>query len=254
MTHMTDHLLSISGLVLKKHGRTILDHIQLELPPGRILTILGPSGCGKTTLLRTIAGLEAPPSGTIRVNGQVLNEDGKQQPPQKRPLGMIFQTLALWPHLRVGQNIALGLRQLGLSRQARKEKTQDALHRMQLEGHASRYPNQLSVGEQQRVALARSLVLEPELLLLDEPFSHLDWSLRRNLIALIKSLDSGIVFVTHDQLDGLSMGQRLAIMDKGRIVQEGEQEEVIKNPATEFVRDFLSTLADLATIRAQSSQ
>lgn len=213
--------------------------VSFELPEDQILTILGPSGCGKTTLLRIIAGLQKPDEGTVWINGQKMNGTGTWVAPQQRSVGMIFQTLALWPHLTVEGNIGLGLKARGIKKADRDSTIEEVLEKLQMVQHLKRYPHTLSVGEQQRVALARALVLQPRLLLLDEPFSHLDLDLREDLITLIKGLTATIIFVTHDQHDALAMGGLLAIMCKGRLEQIGKQEEILQNPASEFVRYFV---------------
>lgn len=213
--------------------------VSFELPEGQILTILGPSGCGKTTMLRVIAGLQKPDGGIVWINGQKMNGPQTWITPQKRLVGMIFQNLALWPHLRVRDNIGLGLKERGIKKGERNTIIQDILKRLGLACLLKRYPHTLSAGEQQRVALARALVLKPRLLLLDEPFSHLDWPLRQDLISLIKGLKTTIIFVTHDQLDALAMGGLLGIMQKGRLEQIGKQEKILQNPASEFVRYFV---------------
>jgi ABC-type Fe3+/spermidine/putrescine transport system ATPase subunit len=239
---VTDFLLEINNLYLSYNDQEILSGLNIALPRDRILTILGPSGCGKTTLLRVIAGLQKPDSGTIIINGNLSNAPGVYLSPQVRNIGLIFQTLALWPHMTVQKNIELGLKQSKMSQNRRKEAVENILGQVHLNGYQDRLPHSLSIGEQQRVALARCLVLKPKLLLLDEPFAHLDWGLRQELIFLIKGIQAGIIFVTHDQLDAFSMGELLAIMDKGRLLQVNEQKNVLKDPATDFVKNFLSRL------------
>lgn len=240
---MATPLLEIENLeVCLPKARPLLQDISFRLSRNKILTILGPSGSGKTTLLRVIAGLQSPASGSIWINGKQVNGKNAQVPPRDRDVGFIFQTLALWPHLTVQQNIELGLKSRQRSQGIRNTTVRNILGQVHLQGYERRYPHTLSVGEQQRVALARSLVLEPALLLLDEPFSHLDWDLRQDLIQLLRSLNTTRIFVTHDQLDAISIGGELAILEQGQLLQKGDWTEIIKNPATSFVRDFLSTL------------
>jgi ABC-type Fe3+/spermidine/putrescine transport system ATPase subunit len=222
-----------------------LAEVSLDLDDAGVLTVLGPSGCGKTTLLRVIAGLDRPDSGRIHIGGRAVNGSGLFRPPQERPLAMIFQELALWPHMTVSENISLGLRALGRTRDERRVTTEQMLERLEISATRKRYPHTLSAGQRQRVALARALVLEPRLLLMDEPFAHLDWPLRQELITLLGQLAPAMVFVTHDQLDALAMHGTLAIMRSGRIEQMGPATEVIANPATAFVGDFLSSLGKL---------
>jgi len=238
-------LLQVDHLEKRFGGRMVLDDVSFGLPRDQILTILGPSGCGKTTLLRVIAGLEKPEQGTVRIQGKKMNGPGFWVPPQERGVAMIFQNLALWPHLNVRGNIGLGLKVRPMDRKQRNGMIDDILDRLRMNTHADRFPHELSVGEQQRVALARSLVLQPRILLLDEPFSHLDWDLRQDLIGLIKGLEATMVFVTHDQLDAFSAGGLMAVMQKGALEQLGTQKDILNRPATPFVRRFVKAPAAL---------
>jgi spermidine/putrescine transport system ATP-binding protein len=232
--------ISIIGLRKDFDGVTAVDGIDLEIEAGEFFTLLGPSGCGKTTTLRMLGGFEQPTQGQILLDGV----DVAQSPPHKRPVNTVFQSYALFPHLDVHQNVGYGLRwRRDLDKRTRDASVARALELVQLGGYARRRPHQLSGGQQQRVALARALVLEPSVLLLDEPLGALDAKLRHSLRAELASLQREVgitfVFVTHDQEEALEMSTRLAVMDRGRVVQLGTPQEVYTEPLTEFVADFL---------------
>jgi spermidine/putrescine transport system ATP-binding protein len=216
-----------------------VDGIDLEIPPGEFFTLLGPSGCGKTTTLRMIAGFERPTSGRIVLDGV----DVARVPPHKRSVNTVFQSYALFPHLNVAGNIAFGLKYHKLAKEERQRRVAEVLESVRMEGFAQRKPEQLSGGQQQRVALARALVLTPRVLLLDEPLGALDARLRKDLQVELKTLQNEVgitfVFVTHDQEEALTMSDRLAVMNDGRIEQAGSPREVYEEPTTEFVADFL---------------
>lgn len=211
----------------------------IRLEQGEILCLLGPSGCGKTTLLRMIAGLEKPDSGAILFEAR----DIANVPPYQRGFGMMFQDFALFPHKNVRDNIAFGLRMKGVSPKEISEHVSRVLDVVELEGLADRTINQLSGGEQQRVALGRALAPGPRLLMLDEPLGALDRALRERLMldlrAILKRVGMTAVYVTHDQTEAFSVGDRLAVMNAGRIVQTGPPREIYENPATPFVAQFL---------------
>ena len=221
--------------------------LDLEIGQGQFVGVLGPSGCGKTTLLRCLAGLEAPDTGRIRFGERTVVdvEAGVQEPPQRRGLGMVFQDLALWPHLTVFENVAYTLR-------ARKDtadladRVHDALAKVQLPAHADRYPHQLSGGQQQRVAFARAVVDRPPVLLMDEPLSALDAALRvdlrAELTALTRSLGLTAVYVTHDQHEAMSMADRIVVLQDGFVRQDGAPETVYQRPTSRFVADFIGRL------------
>ena len=221
-----------------------INRIQLEVEQGEMLTLLGPSGCGKTTTLRCIAGLEKPDEGDIVIDGKPMLSQGFV-PSSKRGIGMVFQNYAVWPHMKVFNNIVYGLKLQKLSRQVIQEKAQNVLALVGLEGLEDRYPAQLSGGQQQRVALARALVTNPKVLLLDEPLSNLDAKLREELRFEIKNLvrRMGItsVYVTHDQAEAMVISDRIAVMDSGNVVQIGKPEEIYEKPANTFVADFIGT-------------
>jgi len=216
-----------------------VDNVSLEIRPGELFFLLGPSGCGKTTLLRMIAGFIEPTAGTIRFSGR----DVTRTPPNKRNTGMVFQSYALWPHMTVAQNVAFGLGVRRVRGGEKARRVSDALSQVRMEGLATRRPTQLSGGQQQRVALARALVVRPDVLLLDEPLSNLDAKLRLDLRSEIRRVckQAGLttVYVTHDQKEALSMADRVAIMDAGRVVQVGGPRELYRRPHSRFVAEFL---------------
>lgn len=216
-----------------------LDHVSLSVADGSFMVLLGPSGCGKTTLLRCIAGLEAPDTGEILLRGERI--DGI--PVWKRRVNTVFQSYALFPHMTVAQNIAFGLQMDKLPKEEIAHKVQAALSLVRLSDLGARRPNQLSGGQQQRVALARALAKQPEVLLLDEPLSALDLKLRRGMQLELKRLQQEthitFILVTHDQDEAMSMGDEVAVFDSGRIVQVGSPREVYLRPRTRFVADFI---------------
>ncbi len=222
-----------------------VNRIQLEVNKGEMITLLGPSGCGKTTTLRCIAGLETPEEGDIVIDGKPMLSQGFVQP-SKRGIGMVFQNYAVWPHMKVFNNIVYGLKIQKLSKGQIKDKGQKVLELVGLDGLGERYPSQLSGGQQQRVALARALVGNPKVLLLDEPLSNLDAKLREELRFEIKSLvrRMGItsVYVTHDQAEAMVISDRIAVMNSGNVVQLGTAQEIYKKPANKFVADFIGTM------------
>jgi spermidine/putrescine transport system ATP-binding protein len=216
-----------------------VDHVSLTIRPNEFFTLLGPSGCGKTTLLRMIAGLETVDAGKILLDGQ----DIAPLPAYKRPVNTVFQSYALFPHMTVADNIGFGLRMLGKPENEIKKSIADSLSLVRMDGMADRKPAQLSGGQQQRVALARALVARPKILLLDESLSALDYKLRKEMQVELKRLqrDTGItfIFVTHDQDEALSMSDRIAVMDSGKVAQLGTPQEIYHQPATRFVAGFI---------------
>ncbi len=235
--------LELSHLSRRFTDYPALDDVSLVIAPGEFLALLGPSGSGKTTLLRILAGLDYPDAGTVRLDG----DDFLAAQAHKRKVGLVFQHYALFRHLTVAENVAFGLRVR--SRKARPsraqitERVQQLLKRVQLDDHGHRYPSQLSGGQRQRVALARALAVEPDLLLLDEPFGALDAqvrvTLRRWLRELHEDLELTTVFVTHDQEEALGLADRIAVMNRGRIEQVGSPEAIYQQPATPFVCEFI---------------
>lgn len=236
-------ILETRGLAKSFHGATVLDHIDLDLAPGTLTAIVGSSGCGKTTLLRLIAGFENPDAGTIVIAGRQVASPAAAVPPHRRSVGYVAQDGALFPHLTVGQNIAYGLP--GTARNAAvRARVAELLDTVSLDGDfASRRPHQLSGGQQQRVALARALAREPDLMLLDEPFSALDTGLRaatRKAVAgLLAQAGVTTLLVTHDQEEALSIADQVAVMRDGRFTQVGSPEQVYRRPADRFTADFL---------------
>jgi iron(III) transport system ATP-binding protein len=241
--------IEIQNLFKRFKSVVAINHIQLEINQGEMLTLLGPSGCGKTTTLRCIAGLEKPDEGDIVIDGKPMLSRGFVQP-SKRGIGMVFQNYAVWPHMKVYNNIVYGLKLQRLSRPLIREKAQKVLEMVGLNGLEDRYPSQLSGGQQQRVALARALVGNPKVLLLDEPLSNLDAKLREELRFEIKSLvrRMGItsVYVTHDQAEAMVISDRVAVMESGNVVQIAPPEEIYQKPANKFVADFIGAMNFIA--------
>jgi len=224
-----------------------VDRLDLQIEAGEFLTLLGPSGCGKTTVLRTIAGLEMPDQGEIRVGGKKVfsSQEGLFVPPAKRGVGLVFQSYALWPHMNVFENVAFGLQIQKQEKKQVTERVDSALNYMRLEGLGQRYPQQLSGGQQQRVALARMLVTQPAIFLMDEPLSNLDAKLRMEMRAEIKRLhresQATTVYVTHDQSEALTMSTKVAVMNKGTLQQVAPPREIYKRPSNLFVADFIGS-------------
>lgn len=235
----TDAFLRIER-VAKRFGDTLaVDDVSLDVARGTFFSLLGASGSGKTTLLRMLAGFEAPDMGRVWIDG----EDVTDVPPHRRPVNMMFQSYALFPHMNVAENVAFGLRQDGWSAIDRRRRVEEMLSLVRLEEHARRKPHQLSGGERQRVALARALAKHPKLLLLDEPLAALDRKLREEtqleLAALQRRLGITFVMVTHDQDEAMTMSDRIAVMDKGRVLQVGAPAEVYESPNCRHVAQFL---------------
>ena len=228
---------------LEKHfgGVRAVDGVSLDVGAGEFFSLLGPSGCGKTTTLRMIGGFELPTGGKILLR----DRDVTMEPPDKRPVNMVFQSYALFPHLDVGENVAFGLKRRKVEKGEITQRVGEALDLVRLGDYARRKPNQLSGGQQQRVALARALVNRPNVLLLDEPLGALDLKLRRQLQIELKRIqvEVGItfVYVTHDQEEALTMSDRIAVMHAGKVEQLGTPEELYERPATRFVADFIGT-------------
>ena len=223
-------------------GFVAVDDTNLSIRKGEIFALLGGSGCGKSTLLRCLGGFEKPTSGKIHLDGQVMND----LPPYERPINMMFQSYALFPHMTVEQNIAFGLKQDGLAKDAIKKRVEDMLALVQLAKLAKRKPHQLSGGQQQRVALARSLAKGPKLLLLDEPMGALDKKLRSQmqleLVDIIEKSGVTCVMVTHDQEEAMTMATRIALMDAGRIRQVGTPDEIYESPTSRFAAEFIGSI------------
>jgi ABC-type Fe3+/spermidine/putrescine transport system ATPase subunit len=240
---MTDQqpAIRLTGLTKEFGAVTAVDHVDLEIAAGEFFSMLGPSGSGKTTVLRLIAGFEQPTDGTIELFGQ----DVTRRAPFDRDVNTVFQDYALFPHMNVLDNVAYGLRVRGIGRKERNERAIRALSSVRLEQLAGRKPSQLSGGQRQRVALARATVVEPKVLLLDEPLGALDLKLREQMQVELKEIqrDLGItfIFVTHDQEEALTLSDRIAVFNNGRIEQLGTPAELYERPGSRFVADFVGT-------------
>jgi putative spermidine/putrescine transport system ATP-binding protein len=234
--------LELRGLKKVLGGRVIIEDLNLDVQKGEMISLLGPSGCGKTTTLRMIAGFLQVDAGEIRLAGKDVTHLG----PDKRPSAMVFQNYALWPHMSAAKNVAYPLKIRGLSKAEINEKVEAALELVNLLHHKNSRPGQISGGEQQRVALARALIQEPEVLLLDEPLSNLDAKLREKVREDIRELQRRLgittVVVTHDQEEALSISDRIAVMNSGRIEQFSTPQDLYRYPATEYVASFIGSL------------
>jgi len=231
--------ITIQELTKRFSGSVVLSSVNLQIESGELFFLLGPSGCGKTTLLRHIAGFYTPDAGKIWFD----DEDVTRLPAHKRGTGMMFQSYALWPHLNVAQNVAFGLEERKRPRREIEHRVSEALEQVKLDGLGSRKIQQLSGGQQQRVALARALVIRPKCLLLDEPLSNLDAKLRLEMRTeirhIVKQHGLTAIYVTHDRDEALSMADRMAIMDAGKLIQVGAAPEIYLNPATRMVAEFI---------------
>jgi len=243
--------IKLESLIKRFDDFTAVDDISVEIRAGEFFSLLGPSGCGKTTTLRMVAGFEPPTSGEILLDGV----DVGNWPPHRRNVNTVFQSYALFPFLTVAENVAFGMKYKSVPKSERDDRVAEALGLVQLTGYEHRRPNQLSGGQQQRVALARALVLRPSVLLLDEPLGALDAKLRRalqvELGALQKQVGITFLYVTHDQEEALTMSDRLAVMNNGKIVQLGTPEEVYNEPVDAYVADFLG-VSNLMDARVES--
>ena len=234
--------LRIQSLVKRYGDATVVDSVSLDIKQGEIFALLGSSGCGKSTLLRMLAGFEKPSSGKILLEG----DDLTRLAPNERPVNMMFQSYALFPHLSVWDNVAFGLRREGLGKSEVSIRVEEMLKLVQLEAFAKRKPHQLSGGQQQRVALARSLAKKPKLLLLDEPLGALDKKLRERtqleLVEIIHSVGVTCVMVTHDQEEAMTMASRIGVMSQGQIMQVGKPGDIYETPSCKFVADFIGSV------------
>lgn len=236
----------------KKFGNTpVLENIQFYAEQGEFITLLGPSGCGKSTLLRCIAGLEQPSGGTIIINRQEIQD----LPPQQRQMGMVFQNYALFPNMSALDNILFGLKIAKVPTEERLERAKKIIDLVELNGREHFYPDELSGGQKQRVALARSLVMNPRILLLDEPFSALDAKIRKNLRAQVreiqKELNLTTIFVTHDQQEALMISDKILLMYRGKIEQQGDAQSIYTAPVSTFAAGFIGNYNVIAREHAQ---
>jgi putative spermidine/putrescine transport system ATP-binding protein len=242
--------------VVKTYGNFhAADHISIDIQPGEFITLLGPSGSGKTTLLNLVAGFQTPNEGEILVDGKAI----QSIPPHRRGFGMVFQSYALFPNMTVTQNVAFPLRMAGVDRATTERRVGETLEIMRLSEHAAKMPSQMSGGQQQRVAIARSIVMRPRVVLMDEPLSALDRRLRESIQIEIRdlhqTLGSTILFVTHDQGEALTMSDRIAVLESGKIVQIGTPVEIYRHPTNRFVASFVgeSNLVDAEIVQKSGS-
>jgi iron(III) transport system ATP-binding protein len=248
--------IELRGLSRRFGSHVALHPLDLTMEDGEFVTLLGPSGCGKTTTLRLLAGFMAPDDGEIWVDGQMISSPAGTVPPERREMGMVFQSYALWPHMTVFENVAFGLRVQRVPTASRRQRVEQALDLVGLTGLGNRLPSALSGGQQQRVALARSLVTEPSILLLDEPLSNLDVNLRERMRDELKDLHArtGItfVYVTHDQAEAIALSSRIAVMESGRLRQYATPIDIYERPADRFVAGFMGA-ANLLDARVLAS-
>ena len=239
---MSDPIVSIRNISKQFDSVLALDDVSIDIRPGEIFALLGPSGCGKSTLLRVISGFESPTSGELLLDG----EDMTQLPPNKRPINMVFQSYAVFPHMNVETNVAYGLKMDRVPSDEIKTRVATALAQVHLEEFAKRMPDQLSGGQRQRVALARALVKKPRVLLLDEPLSALDAKLRDamrlELVKLQETVGITFIIVTHDQAEAMAMADRIAVLESGKLRQVATPEELYSNPIDGFVADFIGNI------------
>ena len=238
-------MLRLENLNLSLGKKKILEDVTFDLKEGELLCLLGPSGCGKTSTLRAIAGLETPDSGFVQLNGKTVSNRNSVTPPYERDIGFLFQDFALFPHLTVAENISYGLSKL--SKTAAKNRTEELLQQIGLSEQAKKYPHMLSGGEQQRVALARARAPEPRLLLLDEPFSGLDVSLRQQIreetIQILKENEIASIIVTHDPEEAMLFADKIVLMQNGRVIQKGSPNTLYTNPINSFSAEFFGDIS-----------
>ncbi|HYC37868.1 MAG TPA: ABC transporter ATP-binding protein [Usitatibacter sp.] len=259
---MSKQAVLVEGLGKSFGSSKVVSEVSLAIGAGEIVALLGPSGCGKTTTLRCLAGLEHPDEGRITIGGRVVFDAASRValPPEKRNVGMMFQSYAVWPHMTIFENVAYGLRIQGLPASEIRSRVEAGLRDVGLADKASRFPATLSGGEQQRVALARSMMTQPGVLLMDEPLSNLDLKLRERmrleLRDVLKRLGVTAVYVTHDQADAMVLADRLVIMSAGRVIEMGEPRQVYERPKSQFASEFLGTanVVDFAAVEADGDR
>jgi iron(III) transport system ATP-binding protein len=244
--------IDLEGITLRHSERRVIDGLSLTVEPGEVLALLGPSGSGKTSVLRIILGFVTPEAGTVRLSGEVASEAGRLVVlPEERGLAVVFQDLALWPHLSVAGNLSFGLESKGVPRPEREARIRAILQRVGLSSKERSHPGQLSGGERQRVAIARALVLDPRAVLLDEPLSNLDVGLKRELLHifrdLLKERRTTAVYVTHDLREAAALGDRIAVLEEGHVVQEGMLDSLRANPASSFIRGLFDDYSAAGT-------
>jgi ABC-type Fe3+/spermidine/putrescine transport system ATPase subunit len=246
----------IDKLVKQFGAFRAIDGVSLAIEPGELVVLLGPSGCGKTTTLRCVAGLEDVSGGEIRMGDELVSSAGGSLPPEKRAIGMVFQSYAVWPHMTVFENVAFGLRLKKLDRSVIAERVERVLDLVGLGGYAERDISKLSGGQQQRVALARAIVLEPRVLLFDEPLSNLDAKLREHMRFEIRELQKRLgitsLYVTHDQQEAMVIADRIVLMDHGRIDQIGGPQDIYRRPVSRFGAEFVG-LANVVSVTVESA-
>jgi spermidine/putrescine ABC transporter ATP-binding subunit len=239
---MSAEAVHLDGVTKRYGALTAVDGLSLTIGRGEMVTLLGPSGCGKTTILRMIAGFVRPTSGTVSIAGTPVNNI----PPHKRQVGLVFQNYALFPHMTVADNVGFGLKMRGIAKQAARPRIDAALEKVRLLERRDAYPRQLSGGQQQRTALARALVIQPDILLLDEPFGALDRELRQHMQSemrqLQRSLGISTLLVTHDQEEALTLSDRIVVMNAGKVEQAGTPADIFERPATAFVANFMGRM------------
>ncbi|MCP4604249.1 MAG: ABC transporter ATP-binding protein [Proteobacteria bacterium] len=240
-------VLSLVDVTFKYKGQGVFDGLTFKIRPGEIVSLLGPSGSGKSTMVRLFLGFAAPAEGQVNIGDQVVSSHGRVLvPPEERNLAVVFQDLALWPHLTVHGNLNFGLKAKKVDTPEREKRIVEVLDRLGLQGKENRYPGQLSGGERQRVAIGRALVQNPRAILLDEPLSNLDVKLKRELVTVFRNLfkdrGSTVLHVTHDLREAAALGDRIVIIESGRLVQEGTLTDLRRKQATTFVRSLIEDL------------
>jgi ABC-type sugar transport system ATPase subunit len=241
--------IEVLGVTVESAGTPVLVNVNLSVATGESVVVAGPSGAGKSTLLRLVLGLAPPSAGIVRLRGRTVSEGRRVEvPPAERGLGMVFQDLALWPHLTVHGNLAFALDAARVARDAREERIERTLELVGLHGHARRRPGELSGGERQRVAIARVLVQEPDAILFDEPLANLDVARKRELVELFRHLlrerSASAIYVTHDPREAAMLADRVAILERGRVVQVGTHRELLESPATPFAEAFAAEMPE----------